>query len=251
MRSGADTRLASRLTLGALAAFLFAVPFTLLLLLVVTSWEPLERLDTGVANHLNEFVTERPWLDDFLQFVADATDPWAFRLVVLAVVIWLWVRGAHRLAWWAAATTVFGGLLTLVLKQLVERARPTFDEPVTHVGGYSFPSGHALNSLLCTGVLLLVFLPVLHRGGQWLAYGVGVLLVLLTGFDRIALGAHYVSDVLAAWVVALACLAGSAAAFEIWRREEGHRPANPAEGGVDPEAGSDMSDPPRDRQVRS
>ena len=32
-----------------------------------------------------------------------------------------------------------------------------------------------------------------------MAYSVGAVLVLVTGYDRIALGVHYVSDVVASW----------------------------------------------------
>ena len=46
---------------------------------------------------------------------------------------------------------------------------------------------------------------------------------------------------IAGWVVALACLAGTAAGFEIWRREHGRRPSTVAEG-VEPEAAPEMSD---------
>jgi hypothetical protein len=52
---------------------------------------------------------------------------------------------------------------------------------------------------------------------------------------------HYVSDVLAGWVVALACLVGTGAGFEIWRREHGRRPSTPTEG-IEPEAAPEMSD---------
>jgi membrane-associated phospholipid phosphatase len=114
-----------------------------------------------------------------------------------------------------------GGVLGVLLKLLVERARPSFHEPVAAAGGYGFPSGHALNSFLGVGILLLVLLPVLTRLGQAIAFSVGAALVLLTGYDRIALGVHYVSDVVAGWAVALACLAGTGAGFEIWRREHG------------------------------
>ena len=64
--------------------------------------------------------------------------------------------------------------------------------------------------------------------------------MLLTGYDRVALGVHYVSDVVAGWVVALACLAGTAPAFEIWRREQGRRLRRSSEG-VEPEAADEMS----------
>jgi len=69
--------------------------------------------------------------------------------------------------------------------------------------------------------------------------------VLLVGFDRVALGVHYVSDVVAGWIVALACLVGTAGAFEVWRREQGRSPANPSEQGVDPEAANELTDEPQ------
>jgi undecaprenyl-diphosphatase len=73
--------------------------------------------------------------------------------------------------------------------------------------------------------------------------------VLLTGFDRVALGVHYVSDVVAGWIVALACLAGTAGAFEVWRREHG-RPASTPSEGVDPDAADEIADPPKDKPAR-
>jgi membrane-associated phospholipid phosphatase len=231
----AEHRLWHRLGLGALAALLVAVPFGLLLFLVESAWEPMEELDTATAERLHEAARDSPVLVDVLDVVAVIFDPWAFRLVVLGVVVWLVRRGARRLAVWALLTMVLGGVAGITLKLLVERVRPVLDDPVAHAGGYSFPSGHALNSLLCVGVLILVALPGLGRTGRLTAYAVGLLVVLVTGFDRIALGVHFVSDVVAGWMLALACLAGTTVAFEVWRREEGRPPAGPADG-VDPEA---------------
>ena len=59
--------------------------------------------------------------------------------------------------------------------------------------------------MLGVGVLILIFLPVLSRAGRVVAYALGAAVVLLTGFDRVALGVHFVSDVVAGWVVAIAC----------------------------------------------
>ena len=146
---------------------------------------------------------------------------------MLAVAAWLWVRGARRLAIWAVVTMAIGGVLAGILKLVVARARPHFPEPVAHASGYSFPSGHAMNSMLGVAVLILIFLPVLTRTGRVIAYALGTLVVLATGFDRVALGVHFVSDVVAGWIAALAVVAGTAGAFEIWRREQGRAPSGP------------------------
>jgi hypothetical protein len=47
--------------------------------------------------------------------------------------------------------------------------------------------------------------------------------------------------VVAGWAVALSCIAGTAAGFEVWRREHGRRPSTVAEG-VEPEAAPELSD---------
>lgn len=232
--------LSGRLALGGLAAVLVAIPFTLLLLLVVSAWQPLANLDRSVADSLNSVARGDSTLVRALDIGEVALDPWVFRLVVLGVVVWLWGRDARRLAIWATVTMALGGMLGIVLKLLVARARPSFPAPIAHSSGYSFPSGHALNSMLGVGVLILVFLPVLNRAGKAVAYLLGAALVLLTGFDRIALGVHFVSDVVAGWAAAIAVLAGTSAAFEIWRREHGRRPSTVAEG-VDPEAEPELT----------
>lgn len=224
-----------RLGLGAAAAAVAAIPFTLLMLLVLSEWEPLDRLDKSVANDLHGALLGNATAVNLLDAGSVVLDPFVFRAVVVVLAGWLWWRGARRLAAWALVTMVIGGVLGVVLKHLVERSRPAFPEPVATASGYSFPSGHALNSLLCVGIVILVVLPVLERIAKMAAYTIGAVLVLLTGYDRIALGVHYVSDVIAGWVIALACLAGTSAAFEIWRREQGRRPST-VEEGVDPEA---------------
>jgi undecaprenyl-diphosphatase len=79
-------------------------------------------------------------------------------------------------------------------------------------------------------VLLLVFLPVLRGATRPIAIAVAVLMVLAIGFSRVALGVHYVSDVLAGYVLGAAWVAAMIASFNTWRRERAHGPSRPADG---------------------
>ena len=88
------------------------------------------------------------------------------------------------------------------LKQLVGRARPT-DLPYTGVDLFSFPSSHAANAALIYGAVAgLTF--VSFRGP--LRYGLTgafLLLPLMIGASRVCLGAHWLSDVLAGYALAV------------------------------------------------
>jgi membrane-associated phospholipid phosphatase len=226
-----------RLTVAAVAAVALLVPFSLIAVLIVGEWEPLFDLDLAVSTSLHGFSIDHPAWVRTMQIWSLVFSPNALRLVVLAVAIWLWRRGARRLMWWAVATMTVGGVLAAVLKLLVGRNRPELLDPVARAAGYSFPSGHALNAALAAGVLLLIFLPFTRdrrafRAALWAAM---IVMPVVTGVFRVALGVHWTSDVVAGWLMGIAVVATMAAAFELWRARTGRRPARPADEGLEPE----------------
>jgi undecaprenyl-diphosphatase len=212
----AEARVAVRGTAGALVAGAVSLAGVLALLLAEGRWEPLERLDTGAAADLHRALVGHPIAIRTLDVLAVALAPNVFRVAVGVVAVVLWVRGRRRLAAWAVAVMAVGGLLGVALKYAVARARPVLPDPVAAAGGYSFPSGHALNSALCCGILLALGHRLLGRRAWAWAWAAAAVLVLVTGFDRVALGLHFVSDVVAGWFVAGTVIFGSMSAV---RRE--------------------------------
>ncbi|MEV4723037.1 phosphatase PAP2 family protein [Micromonospora humida] len=232
-----DHSLGLRLTLASAAAFLVLVPFSLLAVLVVGAWPPLHDLDAAVTDALHRFAADHPLWVRAMTAWTHLASPGPLRVVALVVVVWLWRRGARRLALWVVTTMVVGGALGAVLKLLVGRDRPELLEPVARAAGYSFPSGHALNATLAAGVLLLVFLPFARdrpatRVALWT---VAVLLVGVTCLSRVALGVHWVSDVLAGCLLGVAVVAATAAAFRTWRERVGLPGGRATVDGVAPE----------------
>ena len=117
------------------------------------------------------------------------------------------------------------GALTLdpVLKSLVGRLRPVVAHPVAYGNGDSFPSGHALGSIVCYGALFLVFLPATRGRWRRLFTVAIVTLIAAIGISRLLLGVHYLSDVLGAWALGITWLGVTAFAFELSRRPPGRR----------------------------
>lgn len=116
---------------------------------------------------------------------------------VLALV--LWRCRAYPWLLTLAATVPGGMLFNVALKHLFQRARPQFDDPLLVLHSYSFPSGHVVAATLFYSVLAAWLASRAPYAGRRAAIiGAAVLLTLLTGLTRVYLGAHFLSDVLAA-----------------------------------------------------
>ncbi|HEV2760305.1 MAG TPA: phosphatase PAP2 family protein [Acidimicrobiales bacterium] len=229
-----DGRYGLRVTLFGLAFLLVAIPFGLLLDQVKRNG-PLLRVDTSAARHLHEWVRQSDDLVRQLKILTFFGSPVWFYVIVIPAIYWVWRRGHVRLAVFLVVTTLGGGLLDTIVKEAVGRARPSLVDPVATAHGKSFPSGHAMSSTVVYGALLMVFLPVIGRRYRPFVLGGAVVLVTAIGFTRLALGVHYISDVLGGFVLGLAWLAASAAAFSTWRVERGRPPVEMSEG-LEPEA---------------
>jgi undecaprenyl-diphosphatase len=92
-----------------------------------------------------------------------------------------------------------GMLLNEWLKLAVHRQRPFVEGPYVDWSGYSFASGHTIAATLLYGQVLLFLLPLLKtRHSRVLCIISAASLVFVVGFSRVALGAHFLTDVLAA-----------------------------------------------------
>jgi undecaprenyl-diphosphatase len=215
-------RFEARALLGWIVVVAGAVPFLLLWLLVQRSWAPLSALDGDVAAALNEVVSRSPLAVDVLRAVTDLAGTEAAVLIFGLTTVFLLIRRQHRLAAFVATTGIGLAVLGPVTKAIVDRARPVVDSPVVDTpSNASFPSGHSLTGLVTFGVLLLLVLPgVGRRARPWLIAATALLVVAI-GFTRLALGVHFVSDVLAGWALGAGWLAATVAAFRVWQHGDG------------------------------
>jgi membrane-associated phospholipid phosphatase len=132
---------------------------------------------------------------------------WIGVVLFLVVVFFIWKR------WWPSLVTLIvavpgGMLLNEWVKILVQRQRPFLEGPFVDWSGYSFASGHTIGATLLYGQLALFILPAMKaRHWRRLTIFSAALIVLLVGFSRIALGAHFLSDVLAAIIFGVLWLA--------------------------------------------
>ncbi len=216
--------------LGLLGVVVGAIPFLALLALVEARWEPLRQLDLVVADGLNALVASSPLVIRVLDVVSDAGGGAPAGVFIGLAVVWLMIRQQPRLATYIAVTGVGLAVIIPVSKALVGRARPDLEQPVVELPtNASFPSGHAMAAMVTWGALAIIVLAAIRPAHRRRLVAAAAAVVLLVGFTRIALGVHYVTDVVAGWALGLAWLTITTVAFRHWLRE--HR-ENARDGGL-------------------
>src|SRR5690242_1938129 len=116
---------------------------------------------------------------------------------------------------------VGSAVLTGVLQLLVQRQRPDFATPLAEPAIWSFPSVHALGALVAYG--LLAYLVGRTVGGhRWRAalWATALLLTILIGVSRLALGVHSFSDIIVGSAAGAVWLGTVVSGLEVARRQK-------------------------------
>ncbi len=123
--------------------------------------------------------------------------------LVLAI-FWL-VKKRYRPIILLIALPGLGGLLFLGLAYLFGRQRPSLPGLLSQIPLPSYPSGHVIGVVTFVTLLLYLYLPrVGSASWRVVIWTCAILLVLVEGLDRLYLGAHYLTDVLAAYGLGIA-----------------------------------------------
>ena len=166
---------------------------------------PLLAWDVPIIQALHVRATHGSWLDFYaMRFSGTLGRETAFGITVLLGLYWLWKRHWHTFS--MLLIGVIGGNIWFeVLSGFFGRHRPVFPDPLDPLPGPGFPSGHSMTAMLLYGLILYLLLPRL-ASWRWRLLAVldAVLIMLLVGYSRLYMGAHYPTDVLAGYAFGLA-----------------------------------------------
>jgi undecaprenyl-diphosphatase len=180
--------------------------------------DPLTQFDLTIADAFHRHAT--PTGVAIAKAVSLLGSPGFIAAWGLVLVGLLLVRRQYLLLGGWVAAVAGGGLLDLALKRVFHRTRPTWDLPLLTVGGWSFPSGHAMGSLVAYGMLAYLLVRELHGRHLRVAVIAGaVVLILLVGLSRMYLGVHYFSDVVGGYAAGVVWLAACISGLEVVRRK--------------------------------
>ncbi|MGN0063484.1 MAG: phosphatase PAP2 family protein [Nocardioides sp.] len=178
-------------------AAVLLVVFGVLAALTFNDSSPLDGFDL-LGRDAEDWADEFPLLVSVLHVVEVAFDTIAmtiYTVVIAALLLW---KGHRRAAGYVVGVMITSTLANRLLKMVFDRDRPEWQWLTDLHETQSFPSGHATAISSMVTLLLVLVLMFVRRGGlRRFAYVLGVLLVLLVGLDRVLLGRHFPSDVIA------------------------------------------------------
>lgn len=108
-----------------------------------------------------------------------------------------------RIAITVPINVIFATLLNQVLKHIIKRPRP-IGYRLIKIGGYSFPSGHAMVSMAFYGYLLyLAYNCIKDKRKRIITMSILITIIILVGISRIYLGVHFCSDIITGYSISI------------------------------------------------
>lgn len=171
------------------------------------TWDLFKAFDDAVYGFFSGFISDS--MTGFMKLNTFIGSGWS--ITVLAAAIPFFVFILKKKKYYTAALLVplniaVGSLLNEILKRVFLRPRPDIHRLITETG-YSFPSGHSMNSMIFYGFLIYLIMRYVRPRFRNPAIVILSLIILLIGISRVYLGVHYASDVVAGFVMGLAWLA--------------------------------------------
>lgn len=198
-------------------SIILLIPFIVIVLAALINDELVNVFDQWIGNPVLSL--RNPTLTAFFIVLTDFGDIYYIAISILLTSTFLiWKYKDYQAVLWLVVQSLVGSvLLNQALKLIFHRSRPLVEHLVEQ-GGYSFPSGHSMGSMICYGGILFLLSKKINRTLlRNSLFIIGVLLIFGIGLSRIYIGVHFSTDVIGGLSVGAAWLALAIAIYPKWR----------------------------------
>jgi membrane-associated phospholipid phosphatase len=149
---------------------------------------------------IHQFAT--PQLDRLMLLITALGDPPTVITIFISTIAWLGMKRRSTDGIRFAVICVGGLLINQVMKSFFAKPRPELWTRLISEHSFSFPSGHAVGSMVVYGFIAYIFARELPIYKKYI-YAVASILIFAIGFSRLYLGVHYPTDIIAGYGVGL------------------------------------------------
>ncbi|MBU5266184.1 phosphatase PAP2 family protein [Virgibacillus proomii] len=169
---------------------------------------PVEQLENTMVYTIFRWITE----------LGSSTFTTPFVIMMSFVIWWLYRNILPALV--ISFGTLFTHYFNVAIKQLVERERPSI-LAAANAEGHSFPSGHAMISIVCYGLTAYFLSQKVNttKKKRWIVTFFS-LLIFLIGMSRYIINVHYLTDVIAGFFIGFLCLNGLIYLYKQLRKKQ-------------------------------
>lgn len=142
-------------------------------------------------------------------------------ITVLALILLVIPATRRKIGFPFTVISLSSTVVYKLVKSIFQRPRPEMEVRLIPQGGYSFPSGHSMNCIVCCGILIYLirrYCPN-KKAANILTALLGILIIGI-GTSRVYVGVHFPTDVLGGWSLGLAFLLVSIIMLEKIRGEK-------------------------------
>lgn len=189
------------------------IPFISIVLFGFWGWAEITAIDYQISHYF--YKLHSPILNIIMTAITHVGDLVVQTAITVLVVSMLFILRKWRTALWYGLTVLIGaGILNGAIKELYGRARPSQIQPLVEIGGYSFPSGHSMGSVIVFGGILFLIIQGLRSSQLKVLISLLIsLLILAIGISRVYLGVHFPTDVIGGFSLGFAWICFSISLF--------------------------------------
>ena len=176
-----------------------------LLILIVVVWlctEVWEKEAFGFDRSLLLWIHQfaNPQLDGMMLFITALGDPPTVISIFIMTIAWLGMKRRYTDGIRFTIVCIGGILINQIMKLFFAKPRPELWARLIAEHSFSFPSGHAVGSMVVYGFIAYILAKELQQYKRYV-YTVAGILIIAIGFSRLYLGVHYPTDIIAGYGV--------------------------------------------------
>lgn len=180
--------------------FFILLVLILLMLMLLVSFDPHNVFDQHLIAWVQQFDTD--FLERGAVFLAHVGSLYGTAIIAFIFLAYSLVQHKTRQALILVSGFASTVAVTWTLKWLFARPRPFIEEgTLVETYGSAFPSAHSAYAAMLAIMLVMVLSS--KKGLKYYVLAIAVIWAVLMGWSRIYLSAHYPTDVLAGWIIAV------------------------------------------------